>query len=93
VAELVTLVRDLQAQLVATAGATTVWQERCRVLTDQLALAAPASSQQPQEPTLDASTAMRAQEPPPWPSRLWGRSWAVDGAMTLVAVLLGVLRW
>jgi len=72
VTELVALVRDLQAQLVATTEAAAMWQERAGMLTDRLALAESklAQSQAPAESTLTASIATQGREPMPEPSRL-----------------------
>jgi excisionase family DNA binding protein len=56
VAELVTLVRDLQAQLVTTASTAAMWQERAGMLSDRLALA---------EAKIAALEAPREQPAPP----------------------------
>ena len=59
VAELVTLVRDLQAQLVTTASTAAMWQERAGMLSDRLALAesrlAALEAPRPQNSTLEPS--------------------------------------
>jgi excisionase family DNA binding protein len=70
---LAALVRELQAQLVQTAAAAAMWQERCTVLQAQLerpALPAPTSAQADTEP---AQTI--AEVPRPWYARLaaWWR--------------------
>ena len=43
--------------------------------------------------TLDASGATQALEPSRQPGRLWSRSWAIYGAIGLLAVVVPVLAW
>jgi excisionase family DNA binding protein len=62
------LVRELSDRLAEQAALTAIWQERARVLGDQLALAAP---QQPAE----APGAPESPDPTTEPSAPWWRSW------------------
>jgi hypothetical protein len=79
-AELVTLVRDLQADVVRHAAAAAMYQERCRVLeaqVDQLrALPAPTDrlADAPRRES-DVVGRDRPQTPAPSPKRAWWRLW------------------
>jgi excisionase family DNA binding protein len=79
IVELVALVDRLQAENRDLAASAAIWQERARVLTDQLALAAPQQAE-------GVPGATRTSSPPWWPSLLQARSWAVYGALLLVIV-------
>jgi excisionase family DNA binding protein len=72
IAELVALVDRLQTDNRELATTAAVWQERARVLGEQLALKAP---QAPQNGALDGSAAAQAQDPSPEPFRMLWRSW------------------
>jgi excisionase family DNA binding protein len=98
VVELVAMVRALQEQLIARTEAAAMWQERAGALSDRLALAesrldALMAPQQPQEPTLDASTASQGPGPSPEPSRPWWRSPWLYGVVGLLALLLAAGGW
>lgn len=82
------LVRTLSDRLTEQAAVIGMWQERCRVLTEQLALASPVAPQEPEDGTLAASTATRAPETSGQPWRPWMRSWAVYGAVGLLIMLV-----
>jgi len=86
IAALVALVDRLQAENRDLAAAAAVWQERARVLGEQLVLTAP---QQPQ----DASGSTEGQKPSLEPSSLWWHSWAGYGVgvVAVVALMIGLL--
>jgi hypothetical protein len=89
---LAVLVRELTDKLAEQTGLTMVWMERCRVLGDQLALAAPVGP----EPTQDANLGAGAQiaitdAPVPLLARLRVLAPWVLAALVLVAVVL--LLW
>jgi hypothetical protein len=78
--DLVSLVRELSEKLAESAAVAAMWQERARVLGEQLALAAPAENPVAgqQVPAVPLTTRLRALAP-----------WALLLAIMLVVVLLG----
>ena len=62
---------ELTGRLLVTTEAATIWQERARVLGEQLALGAP----RPQNGIVGAPTATERQVLPTEPSAPWWRRW------------------
>jgi excisionase family DNA binding protein len=84
--ELIALVRELQAQLITRTEAAVMWQERARVLADQLALPPPAA----EAPTAPAP--IESPDTAPGPSAaLYARLLAVLAVLVVVLMAAGVL--
>jgi len=82
---LAALVRALTERLAEQTGLTAMWQERARMLSDQLALEAPKSPP-------DASTAPQTVEPPTdTPTPLW--RWLALVLVVAVTTMVVLLAW
>jgi hypothetical protein len=88
--QLAELFRELTARLADQAAIAAMWQERARVLAEQLALSAPTSA-------VDASTAPETPGPAPGPlgrsQRVWGALAGGVAAGLLLVALVVLLAW
>lgn len=75
------LVRELSERLAEQAAVAAMWQERARVLADQLALSGPSSDERPPA------------GPSVWLSSLWVRRGAVAGVLLALAVAVAAGWW
>ena len=85
---LAALVTDLSVRLADQTALTAIWQERARVLGDQLALAAPVT---PQEPILAAQTVTPSSVESAVP--VWRHWWLLALALAGFVVLVLLLVW
>jgi excisionase family DNA binding protein len=85
---LAVLVRELSDRLAEQTGLTAVWMERCRVLSDQLALAAP--SERPQEGQEPPEAPEATPEPRSAVLTLLARFWPL---LVAVVVLVAAGAW
>jgi len=96
-ADLIALVRELSDKLAESAAVAAMWQERARVLGDQLALAAPQSPQagsretDPPEPTTEPRPDPFSTPLPPHPNWRMLERWLLT-VLVIVAVV-GLLAW
>jgi hypothetical protein len=91
VAPLIGLVDRLQRDNQELAATAAVWQERARILSEQLALQAP----QPENATVDAPGSTERPEPPMEPPGSWWRRW-LWGSLRLTIATVGagaLLAW
>lgn len=83
VGHLADLVRELSTRLADQTALTAIWQERARVLGDQLALAAPVAQPEPAAVTTPSGPAVP----------IWRRWWSLALGLASFLVIMGLLVW